>query len=155
MFEEDEHGDLLLAPTKKPKVNTISGAAAARIVASTISDILELTEPVPAPGPEIPRVKTLREMLYEQEPWRIADRPSSPAIRRLQERRVNRVMSTVADWMLAVVEQRIDDEMTLVVLLELAETVRQQIIWPELEASDVVIGLAHEAREAENSEKRP
>jgi len=135
MFEEDEQGDLLLAPGPGPEVKTIRGAAAARILATTISDVLSLAEPVTVP--ETIGVKTLREMLYEQEPWRAAlggdDAHLSPGIRRLMERRVNRVLDTVANWMLAVVEERVGDEMTLVVLLELAETVRQQIAWPELE----------------------
>lgn len=142
MFEEDEQGDLLLVPgPTKSGVKTISGAAAARILATTISDVLSLAEPTAVP--KTVGVKTLREMLYEQEPWRHAygsdDTHLSPAIRRLIERRINRVLDTVANWMLGVVEERIGDEMTLVVLLELAEAVRQQIEWPERDANEAIV----------------
>jgi hypothetical protein len=158
MFEEDDQGDLLLVPDHEVEVDdddevddgarqpeVVIGAAAAAIVAQSISDVLELVEA----APEKDKMKTLREMLYEQEPWTSATAVPSPGIRRLQERRVNRILDTVANWILAVVEERIGDEMTLVVLLELAETVREQIVWPELEAHKAAVGLAVQGRELE------
>jgi hypothetical protein len=154
MFEEDDQGDLLLTPGPRVEVDearapeVVTGAAAAAILAQSISDVLGLVEPAPAPAPG--KTKTLREMLYDQEPWHGPDQGHpSPGIRRLQEKRVNRVLDAVANWMLGLVEKRVGDEMALVVFMELAETVRQQIIWPELEAHQAAVKatLAQELRQ--------
>jgi len=153
MFEEDEQGDLLLASElTKSEVKTVTGEAAAKILASNIANVLGSIEPVTVPKAD--RVKTLREMLHDNEPWNSAvggdATKLSPGIRRLQERRVNRILETVANWMLTAAEERLGDEMTLAVLLELAERVRQEITWPERLAHQALTELAMEAQELES-----
>lgn len=145
MFEEDDRGDLLVLPTHR--VDDHDEPEPAFEPGSQIE-----AEPQPEVEiePEIVRVKTLREMFYSQEPWSSIDRKeTTPGIRRLMEMRVNRALTTVADWMLGLVEQHVGDEMALVVLLEQAEAVRKQIIWPEREASEALAALAREAQEQE------
>lgn len=140
MFKEDEQENQLLVTESKPAVVAGTGAAAVKMTVRTVDP-----EPEPEPVAQTEaaeivvndvKVKTLRDMLYEQEPW-MRNTPNSmhtPGIRRLMEARVNRTLATVADWMVSNVEGRFGDEMTLVVLLELAEAVREQIVWPEREA---------------------
>jgi hypothetical protein len=151
MFEEDEQGDLLIAPECiRPGAKVVSGEAAAKLLASDVAETLSLIEPPAAP--ETTGVKTLREMLYDQEPWRIyggGDAHLSPGVRRLLERRINILLDTVANWMLAVVEESRDDEMTLVVLLELAEKIRQEITWPERDAQAALALLTTQTQELE------
>jgi hypothetical protein len=135
MFKEDEAGDLLIAsnPAVAFGSSVVTGVAAAEIPVQSVD------KPDPEPDPRT-CVKTLRESLYEHEPWYLhlqglaGTENLAPGIRRLMEKRVNRTLTTIADWMLDVVEERLGDEMTLVVLLELAEDVRRQVAWPELEA---------------------
>lgn len=130
MFKEDEAGDLLIAPNPAiaSESAVVTGVAAAEIPVQLVTGEPKLQD----------EVKTLRDMLYEEEPWykEAAGRDAAlaPGIRRLMEKRVNRTLGIIADWMLGVVEVRLGDEMTLVVLLELAEDIRKQIKWPELEA---------------------
>jgi hypothetical protein len=153
MFKEDRHDDDNLVANEVDNGTTlvedagrhgaavISGAAVAEILATNISNVLGLIEPQPAPKAD--GVKSLRDALLESEPWRNAyggdDSKLSPGVRRLQERRVNRILTIVADWMLSVVERRQGDEMALVILLELAESIREQVIWPEREAAEAEV----------------
>ena len=146
MFEEDKHGNLLFKPiTQAPNVTdegpeagdaeieALMEAAVSADVTQAASDA-EVDPPAAAPEPAGTEAKTLRDMLYDKEPWRDAAHPSA-GIRRLQERRVNRTLNVVADWMLSIVEQHAADDMTLVLLLELAEAVRNQVTWPERDAA--------------------
>lgn len=147
MFQRDTVTTFSTAPIPNPVAEpvVVTGVAAAEILVES-----EPAEPEPEleleaeveVEPAAP--KTLRELLYSQEPWRQQgnlDGQLNPGIRRLMEKRVNRILGTVADWMLGVAEERIEDDMSLVVLLELAEKVREQIVWPELEAANVVLRL--------------
>jgi hypothetical protein len=122
MFEEDQPGDVLVAPGPAPGLfpDPIPDLLPPDSIDLVTVDVEEIGQ--------VKTVKTLREMLYAAEPWPY-DNPPTPAIGRLMEKRVNRNLTLVADWMLAVVEERQGDEMTLVVLLELAELVRKQITW--------------------------
>jgi hypothetical protein len=138
MFEEDQSGDLLLGPTSRHSFDPDDpgGAGSASAGVEIGGFIIELV-PAPAEDPETKaQVKTLREMLYASEPWsRLTpgvDPP--PGMPQLLEKRINRVLGVVADWMLAIVEESRDDDEILVVLLELAEKVRRQIEWPERDA---------------------
>lgn len=59
----------------------------------------------------------------------------SPTVRRIRERRVNKTLSTVANWLLVGANQFKDnDPATAGFLVTLSEDVRNQIQWSELEA---------------------
>jgi hypothetical protein len=125
MFKKDEPGNSLL-PTSTPRANeepvVVSGIAVAE---------LTLEAEVKADGP-----KTLQEMLHASEPWNSAvPDPAhlSPGVRRLQERRINRILGVVVSWLTDLAEQRSEHDVVAPISpLELAEMVRQQIDWPEL-----------------------
>lgn len=140
MFEEDQPGNQLL----------VTKEAASQRLASTIANVLSLAEPVTAVA-NIDGMKTLREALYEQEPWYIASATQSPrplpGILRLQEKRVNRVLATVSEWLLLTAERLPAGDPVAEGLFELAEEVRQQIAWPEQEAHQMSVESVSEARE--------
>jgi hypothetical protein len=138
MFKKDEPGDspLTLTPRASEEPAIVSGVAVAE---------LTLEAEVKAGGP-----KTLQEMLHASEPWNSAVPDSthlSPGVRRLQERRINRILGVVINWLTDLAEQRTEYDAAPILLLELAETVRQQIDWPELRKHEAVVAMIQEARE--------
>jgi hypothetical protein len=153
MFEEDGPAQLLLLPAEvrsddddevefdaqvavSEPVVVVGGNARAEIM---VEDVVV----------EDVKVKTLRELLYEQEPWINQPETATPGLRRLMEKRVNRVLDVVANWMLGLVENHVGDVEALVILLEQAESVRKQIEWPELEAAGVATGMTQGQLESE------
>lgn len=154
MFEEDENGDVLLVPT--PPAHTINANIVATVVeqflqqpiapieveSSFVEDVVnEVTEPA-AP-------KSLWDRLFEAERSQFeieAGMSPSTGLRRLRERRVNRTLDVVFDWLLdqAVGANGQNYESTL---LNLAETIRALIQWPERDAQEALNELSREAQE--------
>jgi len=140
MFRKDEPGNL-------PPTSTLRASGEPAVVSGVAVAELTLEAEVKADGP-----KTLQEMLHASEPWNSAvPDPArlSPGVRRLQERRINRILGVVVSWLTDLAEQRSEHDVALTLLLELAETVRQQIDWPELRKHEAVAAMIREAKELE------
>ena len=130
MFRKDEPGDTFTVKGSR----VIAGTAAAQLV----------IDPEPAPEPQPP---TLREMFYAAEPWNPVPEGTrlTPGMRRLQEKRVNRNLGIVADWLVNAADRH-PNETVQAVLWERSQIARRQIIWPELEAYEATEALIREAK---------
>jgi hypothetical protein len=131
MFKEDEPSE-----TFRPPLSALKTKRGGAVVGTAVAQLTFDLEPEPDPEANTP--KTLREMFYAAEPWYPVREGSrlSPAVRRLQEKRVNRNLGIVADWLLS------GDTLS-------ADAVRQQITWPELEAHEATVALIQEAKKLE------
>lgn len=108
-----------------------------------------------AAEPEAVGPQALRDVFYAAEPWYPNGSRLSPGMRRLQEKRVNRNLRIVVDWMLTIAERYPDEEKIHHAFVVEAEKVRLQIMWPELEAHAAVTALIQGAKELEERMSLP
>jgi hypothetical protein len=145
MFDEDDNSDVMIMPpaarAAQLRVTLVVSPGQVITPAGFDEDTVGETDidetPVPVTPPE---VRTLRELLLDAENTATLlgpdIRPSS-GVKRLREKRVNRTLAVVSDWLLSqmtAVEHEIDGEN--IMLLNLAEDTRGLIAWPEQEAFD-------------------
>lgn len=141
MFDEDDSSDVLIMPTPpaaRLKVTLVVSPSQTITPARFDEDTIGETDIDQTPAPDAPELKTLRELLLEAEHLGLGpDVSPSPGVRRLREKRVNRTLAIVSDWLLSqmtAAEHEINSENIL--LLNLAEDTRGLIAWPEREAFD-------------------